>query len=168
MPSSPATLWPSSLFQFTAACKNPFSPLVSFQGSRERRDFSCRQGLEGTPSLAHGARIVNLAWFGALSLAMIPSAQCPCWALQSQRSSARDVWAHGQQRQWKQEEQSGLGLCLSEVCPRISSTSFPWSDTSLLFCVCFLWHNRPGFLCCSKHTWLSENSAAWSSLCCKV
>lgn len=29
--------------------------------------------MEKTPSLAHGARIVNLAWYGALSLAMIPS-----------------------------------------------------------------------------------------------
>lgn len=56
-----------------AACKIPFNPLVSFPGSWKRRDFSCRRGLEKIFSLAHRARIVNLTWYGALSLAMIPS-----------------------------------------------------------------------------------------------
>jgi len=47
--------------------------LVSFPGSRERRDSYCRQESENTPFLAQRSRIVNLAWYIALSLANKPS-----------------------------------------------------------------------------------------------
>lgn len=148
--------------------KFPLALYSVFQAAEREETFPADKDWK-TPFLVHRTRIVNLAWYGALSLAMIPSLLSilarhfrPSAHLQgmcepmvgkgsgSRRNKVAWVCVQGKFAQ-------GLPLHLSlEVL-------HPFS-----FCSCFLWHNRPAFLCCSKCTWLSGNSVAWSGLCCKV
>lgn len=174
VPSSPATLWPSSLFQFSAACKNPFSTSVSFLGSRERLFMQTRIGKDSFLSLQGQNCKFGMVWSSVLSNDPL-SAEHPCWALQSQHSSARDVCAHGWQMQGSRRNRVAW-VCVwvrfaRGLAPHLSlepSLSFFlvfvfFGTTGLAFCAVqsardCLKIQLPGVACVAKYGWLKTNS----------
>lgn len=131
--SPPQTVFPpQTIFQlFSAACKNPFWALVSFPGSRERRDFYCRHESENKPFLAQRSRTVTLAWYIPLSFASIRSLLSVLVGssepVYPQSAKTAEVGGRGWLRLMSKMESR-------QISPGTSSAPSPWSDESLLLC----------------------------------